>query len=384
VLPLSFDPKEALEAVWQAFSLANYSYTLYKTSKIKELYPLSQVCWVGISLVPDATIQAIDRLSSSTSWARDLVNGNADFVTPSYLVKMAESMVNLAPDKVRVEIWDQKKLSEVGMHLLLAVSRGSPEPPYFIQLSYAGAPHRSERVVLVGKGVTYDTGGLSLKPTANMLDMKCDMAGAATVLGAFRAAVEARLPLNLSVLVPSAENSIDGKSYKLGDVYTSYSGKTVEINNTDAEGRLILADALAFACKTLDPTWMIDVATLTGGALVALGDEMAPFFTDHKGLQQALEQASSSTGELLWHMPLHAPYKKAFKADYGDLTNSGGSMASSMKGALFLQEFVERRTAWAHIDIAGPAFLDAPRYYWGTRGTGFCIRLLYRWMETLG
>ena len=205
--------------------------------------------------------------------------------------------------------------------------------------------------------------------------MKCDMSGAAAVLGTVRAAAELGLKINVTALAPMAENSIDGKSYKLGDVYRSYSGRTVEINNTDAEGRLILADALAFAVKNLGPSCIVDVATLTGAAIIALGDDISALFSDDQKLCDQLLSSAATTGEALWRLPLVADYKDAYKSEIADTVNSGGREGGAIKAALFLQPFVGV-VPWAHIDLAGPAYLNKPKHYNTSKATGYGVRLL--------
>ena len=235
-----------------------------------------------------------------------------------------------APGSRKTTILEKKALEKEKMGLLLAVSRGSDVDPALIQLSYQGDSKSKKHIVLIGKGITYDTGGLSLKPTDGMLTMKCDMAGAATMLATVYTAAELGLPINVTALVPATENSIDGKSYKLGDVYRSMSGKTIEINNTDAEGRLVLADAITYALQHLNPTLLIDAATLTGGIIIALGEEIAGLFSNSDDLAAQLMRSSKASGEMLWQLPLYADYKEMLKSDIANMVNSAGRPASSM------------------------------------------------------
>ncbi len=232
----------------------------------------------------------------------------------------------------------------------------------------------------MGKGITYDTGGLSLKPTSGMQDMKCDMSGAATALGTIFAAAKIGLKKNVTAIVPSTENCIGSKSYKPGDVYIGYSGKTVEIDNTDAEGRLILADALAYASKKLKPSRIIDFATLTGAIIVALGEETTGMMSNNDELAAQLAKAGEATYERVWRLPLFEEYKQQIKSDVADLKNSGGRDASSITAALFLQEFIGD-FPWAHLDIAGTAHLSKARRYHPKNGTGVGIRLMIEFLE---
>ena len=211
--------------------------------------------------------------------------------------------------------------------------------------------------------------------------MKCDMSGAAIVLGTVATAAELGLKVNVTAVTPVTENCIDGKSYKLGDVYRAYNGKTVEVNNTDAEGRLVLGDALSYAAKNLDPSCMIDIATLTGSAVVALGEEISALYTPEEGLAKELLDASKKTSELLWRLPLYPDYKESMKSEIADMVNSMGRDAGSIKAAFFLQEFVDD-IPWAHIDAAGPCFLSKPKHYHTTQATGYGIRLFIEFLES--
>lgn len=367
---------DLLRAMAEGLFLTNYLFVRFKKDSLKDhpFHLVEQLIWVGVTQEEFSGLERALQEAEAVFFARDLVNGNADEVTPQMLADTARQL-ELISSKVRIELWDQKRLEQERMGLILAVARAATCEPFLIQGSYRGAPHSEEHVVLVGKGVTYDTGGLSLKPTDGMLTMKCDMAGAATVLALLRIVALLDLKVNVTILAPVVENAIGPNSYKVGDVYTSYSGKTIEVNNTDAEGRLILADALSYAVRTLQPTCIIDLATLTGAVLVALGEDISGLFVNDEALHQALMCSSHETGELLWRLPLHADYKESLKSDVADLVNSGGRDAGSMKGALFLAEFVGT-VPWAHIDCAGSAYLSKPKHYHPTRGTGFGVRLL--------
>jgi len=369
-----WEKEKVFSAIYEGILLSNYKFNRLKGFSLKE-NPETLLEKIGcIGLGTTAWAEKVQMIVSGVHYVRDLVNGNADDVNPKMLADEALSFEQLS-SQIKVTIFDKKWLEKEGMGLLLAVNRSSSFDPFLIQVSYKGNPHSQEHIVLVGKGVTYDTGGLSLKPTDGMLTMKCDMAGAATVLGAVRTAAALGLKVNVTAVAPVTENCIGPTSYKLGDVYRSYLGKTVEINNTDAEGRLILADALGYVIRNLNPTSIIDLATLTGGMVIALGEEMAGVFSNHDALANELMEASHSTDELLWKMPLNEDYKDCLKSDIADLINSGGRDASAMKGALFLQEFVGS-AHWAHLDIAGPAYLSKPKYYHPTKATGYGLRLL--------
>lgn len=284
---------------------------------------------------------------------RDLANNPSNVATPSYLANTAESFAKIN-DKVEVEILSRKEIAKLGMHSFLSVAKGSLEEPKFIKLQYNGGKKSAKPIVLVGKGITFDSGGISLKPGANMDEMKFDMCGAATVLGVFSAIARLNLAVNLIVLVAACENMPSGNALKPGDIITSMAGKTIEVLNTDAEGRLILCDALHYA-KKFDPEWVIDLATLTGACVVALGSVASGLYVNNEELHNDIQNASLSTNEKVWRMPLFDEYKALIKGNHADLLNIGGwgGKGGSVTAACFLQEFVDYK--WAHLDIAGVA-----------------------------
>jgi len=236
--------------------------------------------------------------------------------------------------------------------------------------------------VIVGKGITFDTGGLNLKPTGGMETMKCDMAGAATVLGVIQAASMLGLKVNVTGVIASTENCIDAKSYKPGDVYEGYAGKSVEIGNTDAEGRLVLADALAYTEKNLKPTRIIDLATLTGAVEVALGNEATGLLSNNDALSDLIASCGGITGERVWRLPMYEEYKDQLKSDVADIKSTGGRSAGCITAAVFLHEFVGK-TPWVHLDIAGTAFLNDGKRYLPKHATGVGVRLLISLLEKL-
>lgn len=284
---------------------------------------------------------------------RDLANNPPNVATPTYLANVAEGFAKIS-NKVSVEVLGKKELHKLGMHSFLGVAKGSVEEPKFIKLQYTGAKKSDKPVVLVGKGITFDSGGISLKPGANMDDMKYDMCGAATVIGTFAAIAHLDVAVNLVVLVAACENMPSGNALKPGDIVTSMAGKTIEILNTDAEGRLILCDALHYA-KQYDPEWVVDVATLTGACVVALGSVASGLYVNNEALHDAIQTASVATNEKVWRMPLFDEYKALLKGTHADLLNIGGwgGKGGSVTAACFLQEFTDY--TWAHLDIAGVA-----------------------------
>ena len=372
--------EEVLTGSFEGVLLSNYAFNHLKGDTLKDSPPLlEKISWIGLDAKDQSALSHIETIVEGVNFARELVNGNADDVTPLKLAETARLLEKSSPH-IKASVYDKKWLETHKMGLILAVNRASKVDPFLIEVAYKGNPSSKEHIVLVGKGVTYDTGGLSLKTTEGMLAMKCDMAGAAAVLATLRTIAILNLKVNVTVVVPAVENAIDSRSYKLGDVYHSYSGKTVEINNTDAEGRLILADALAYVVKNLHPSYVIDLATLTGNVVAALGEQMAGFCANDDALANALMEAATKTSDLLWRLPLFNEYKEAFKSDIADLVNSGGRDAGSIKGALFLQEFIGS-AKWAHIDIAGAAFWSKPKHYNPTKATGYGVRLLVEFLK---
>lgn len=369
LFPKCKQKEEFFRGIAEGLFLTNYSFS-YKNHSVKDdpIVLVEKVTFVGAG--ETEFLKGIEIITNGVHFVRDLVNANADDKLSAVLKAVKE-----LPARVKVTIFDKKRLESEKMGLILAVSRASSVDPHLVQASYKGNPKSKEHIILVGKGITYDTGGLSIKPTEGMLSMKCDMSGAATVLGAVKVAAELGLKVNVTALMPLAENGIGSKSYKLGDVYAGYSGKTVEINNTDAEGRLVLADAMAYAVENLAPTCMIDLATLTGACVIALGEDFSGLFSNNDELAEELLESSENTDELIWRLPLHDDYKEAFKSEIADLVNSGGRDAGAIKAAIFLKEFV-KEVPWAHLDIAGPAYISKGKHYHPMKGTGHGLRLL--------
>ena len=372
--------EECLKGITEGILLTNYRWEKL-ASLDEETVLLKSVCLVGVLPELLKLVKECEHIAEGVYLARDLINGNADIVTPLYLAETARKIAEKFPS-VKATIFDQKKIEKEKMGLLLAVSRGSSVEPAFILLNYNGFPGSKDHTVLVGKGVTFDTGGLNLKPTGSMETMRDDMSGAATVLTTVAVAAALNLKINVTAVVAATENAIDAKSYKPGDVYKSYSGVTVEIGNTDAEGRLTLADALAYSVKQLKPTRIIDCATLTGSIVIALGEGVSGLFSNDDNLARGLIESGQRTSEILWRMPLHAPYKELLKSDIADLRNIGGKPAGPILAALFLQEFIQN-IPWAHVDIAGTAFAIKERGYLPKNGVGVLVRLLVDFLQNL-
>ena len=279
---------------------------------------------------------------------------------------------------VHVKVLDAKEMKDLNMNALLGVASGSFLPPKFIILEYGGGKKSEAPVVLVGKGLTFDSGGISIKPSEKMDEMKSDMAGGAAVMGTIMAVSDLHLPVNVVGLIPATENLPGGKAYKPGDVLKSMSGQTIEVVNTDAEGRLVLADALAYAGR-FQPAAIIDIATLTGACIVALGDHVAGLLGTDDDLKRRLKEAAEITGERIWELPLWEDYHEQIKSDVADYKNSGGRAAGTITAAAFLHKFVGNYP-WAHLDIAGPAWLTKANPYIPKGASGVGVRLLVRFL----
>jgi leucyl aminopeptidase len=292
-------------------------------------------------------------ISDGVKLARTLGDLPANICTPSYLAEQAEKLAR-DHDDIKVSVLDESDMKKLGMGALLSVARGSREPARLVCLEYRGASKGSKPVVLVGKGVTFDSGGISIKPAQAMDEMKFDMCGAASVLGTFRACAELRLPLNLVGLIPTTENLPDGNASKPGDIVTSMSGQTIEVLNTDAEGRLILCDALTYA-KKFDPDVVVDIATLTGACVIALGSHAAGLLGNDAELSQQLLAAGDYAGDRAWQLPLWEDYQPQLESNFADMANVGGREAGTITAACFLSRFA-KEYRWAHLDIAGVAW----------------------------
>ncbi len=369
--------RQVIEGVF----LANYRFDVYKTASKKDSKRtlLKKIDFIGVSQeFGQKDIAFVKNLTSGVFLCRDLVNGNADDVTPEFLCKIAKSISN-----VKTTCHSKSWLEKEKMGLILAVSKGSHHEPRFIIMEYRGNKKSKERSCIVGKGITYDTGGLSIKQVSNMIDMKTDMAGAASVIGAIKALSLNKIPVNVIGIIPCCENAISSTSFKPGDVYTSYSGITVENTNPDAEGRLILADAIAYANKAFHPDFIVDFATLTGAIDIALGKHAIGLFSNDDHLAKKLTKAADRAGERAWQFPLYDEYKEPLKSEIADIKNWGSRSAGAIAAAKFIEEFVGK-TPWAHFDIASCAYLeDAPLGHLSRFATGIGVCLLVDFFETI-
>ena len=335
---------------------ATYKFDQFKSKKDEVRRPLRKLT-LGVErrnelgLAEEALNQGI-AIAEGMALAKTLGNLPPNICHPSYLAEQAQAMA--VEFGLGCEILERADMEQLGMHSLLAVARGSHQPPKLIVLSYQGAKAGDKPIVLVGKGVTFDTGGISLKPSAEMDEMKYDMCGAASVLGTIQAVARMALPINLTVVVPATENMPGGSASRPGDIVTSMSGQTIEILNTDAEGRLILCDALTYA-ERFEPDTVIDVATLTGACVVALGNIATGLFANKDALARELLDAGDEAHDRAWHMPLWDDYQELLKSPFADMGNIGGRWGGSITAACFLSRFT-KKFEWAHLDIAGTAW----------------------------
>lgn len=379
----SLSKDDLIRGVAEGLLLSNYTFTTLKHDALKDNEPvlLKKAHLIGASKHELALAEKYATISHAVDLARDLVNGNADDITPQYLAAVAQGLAKTC-SHVKTTVFDKKRIEKEKMGLLLAVNRSSPHEPAVIIAEYKGNPKSADHTVIVGKGITFDTGGLNLKPTGSMETMKCDMAGAAAALAIIQAASSLGLKVNVTAVIGSTENCIGSKSYKPGDVYKSAAGTTVEIGNTDAEGRLVLADVLAYTVKHLKPTRIIDLATLTGAVEVALGTEATGLLSNNDVLADLLIRFGSETFERVWRLPLYEEYKDQLKSDVADIKSTGGRQGGCITAAMFLQQFVGK-TPWAHLDIAGTAFLPEGKRYLPKQATGVGVRLIISLLENL-
>ncbi len=380
--------REVAVAVAEGIVLGGYKFDKYKTEekeravRLEELVILSKVL-MSKNELRKAVVDTVD-ICQNVNWVRDLINEGSDVKNPEVMEQKARELAK--HNYLRVRVLDKKELEQLGMGMLLAVGRGSRFEPRLVALEYWGTKKEEKPVALVGKGITFDTGGIDLKTRVGMADMRCDMTGAAVVMGIIKSVAELALPVNLVGVLAIAENMIGPHSIKPGEIVKSFAGKTVEIADTDAEGRLVLGDALAWAEKEYEPRLTIDYATLTGAVLIALGEYVTGMLgTTDKEIQQLFE-AGERTYERVWRLPLYEEYKKEMVSEAADLKNLGypgkyGSYAGTITAAAFLSNFV--KGPWIHLDIAGSDWYEKQRYYQPAGGTGIGLRLTIEFLRGL-
>jgi leucyl aminopeptidase len=373
---------EFLQPAVEGAALGGYTFTQYKTGTEENGVIEEARLLFPPGFAPDdagPAVIAAQTVCEAVLFARDLVAQPGNVATPTYLAEKAVEMSGRYGITCRV--LEREDMERHAMEALLAVAKGSRQPPKFIILEYLAAGEKVKPTVLVGKGITFDSGGISLKPREGMEKMKTDMAGGAAVMGALMAAAALKLPVNLVGLIPAAENLPGGGACKPGDVVRSMAGRTIEIVNTDAEGRLILCDALHYA-QRYRPAALIDLATLTGACVVALGSFATGLMGNDDGLKRAVKRAAEASGERVWELPLWEEYGELMKSDIADLKNAGGPEAGTISAGWFLQNFAGK-TRWVHLDIAGTAWTDKDRPYLPKGATGVGVRLLIEYVRGL-
>ncbi|PIV89952.1 leucyl aminopeptidase [Candidatus Gracilibacteria bacterium CG17_big_fil_post_rev_8_21_14_2_50_48_13] len=360
--------------------LATYSFTKYKSKKNEAKEQTKQILLFLEKPTKEytATVARALEIAKSIAWTRDIVNEPSNATPPQYLAYLLKSDEKNAP--FHVEIFDGKKIQEMGMQLVWAVGKGSSEDPHFAKVTYMGNPANKKFVALVGKGVNFDTGGVQVKPDTYMNTMKGDMGGAALVMGVMHALARLGAEVNVIAYLPFVENSVDGGAFKPDDVYTAFNGKTVEIKHTDAEGRLILADALAYASLE-KPTEILDFATLTGAVTVALGPKYAAVMGTNQEAMEKLHMLGEEVGEHVWQLPLEDDYRKFMNSDIADIANvSEKRVAGTIMGGIFLKEFVDASIPWVHMDIAGVATTSKGDGIHSDFATGYGVRLMVEYL----
>ena len=373
------EPGAATAAMAEAVRLSLYADHRFRSEPDPQSVP-ELVTLLGLPEGSEAGLRSIDGLCAGVELARQLVAAPPNVATPAALADAAASIA--ADYGLELKVLERSDCESLGMGAYLAVAQGSDLPPKFIHLTYRPAAETRRRVALVGKGLTFDSGGYNLKVAGSQIEMmKYDMGGSAAVLGAMRAIAQIRPEgVEVHAIVASCENMISGGAMHPGAILTASNGKTIEINNTDAEGRLTLADALVYASK-LEPDAIVDLATLTGACVIALGEEIAGLWSCSDGLAEALLAAGRAGGESYWRMPLRSSYKEGLKSAFADLKNTGPRPGGSITAALFLQDFVPKDLPWAHLDIAGTVWSDKGRGLDPAGATGFGVRTLVNWIS---
>ena len=362
------DDKVYAEFVAIGFLTGEYAYDKYKNKKtpktIEDVY---------VNTESEKGLNKGVKIANATSFARDLANAPAQEITPETLAKYAQNL-----DGIETKVYEKEEIEKMGMNAYLAVGQGSINTPRFIHMSYKPKNPR-KRIALIGKGITFDSGGMDLKPAASMLTMRDDMSGAACVIAVMSLLKEFKPDVEVHGIVAACENMISGKAYKPGDILTAKNGKTIEVDNTDAEGRITLADALCYASE-LKVDEIVDIATLTGACMVALGSQCSGLLGNNKDLMDKIQKTADNQGERFWQLPMFEEYFDTIKSDFADMKNTGGRCGGASVAGLFLKEFVDKDIAWAHLDIAGTAYLEKPQKDLIKGATGIGVRTLINYV----
>ena len=372
-----YDPEICARMITEGTLIGSYSFDKYKTEKSTKKVDE----FVIVDMVEEnckkakAGIKKGRIIGSAMNFARDLSNEQPAYATPSKLAEIAQSFKDL-----EVKVYDKEEIEKMGMGAFLGVAKGSSQPPKFIHMHYKGSNQKliQRKIAIIGKGICFDSGGLDIKPPSSMLNMKDDMSGAAAVLGVMSVLKDLKPNCEEHGIIAACENMPGCSAYKPGDVLTAKNGKTIEVDNTDAEGRLTLADALCYACE-LDVDEVIDIATLTGACVVALGSAASGIMGNHQPTIDKLIKCANSGGEKMWQLPMFDEYKESLQSDVADMRNTGSRMGGAQIAGIFLQNFV-KKVHWAHIDVAGTAFLDKPQNEFPKGATGAGVRTLINYL----
>ena len=368
-----FDLLNEAQIIAEDAIIGSYDFDKYKSKKNES--PIEELIISTPNRLEDVekAVRKGEIIANATSFARDLINEPAQEIIPESLAQKAKSI-----EGIDVTIYDENQIKEMGLNAYYMVAKGSINPPRLIYMKYIGQ-NPKKKIALIGKGLTFDSGGMDLKPPSSMLNMKDDMSGAACVMAVMTALAKLKPEIEVHAIVAACENMISGKAYKPGDVLTAKNGKTIEVDNTDAEGRLTLADALCFA-QELNPDAIIDIATLTGACMVALGSVTSGIMGTNPDMIKEIIAAGKENGERFWELPLFEEYSDNLKSDIADMKNTGSRYGGASAAGIFLKNFVENKN-WAHLDIAGTAYIDKPQYDILKKGaTGIGVRTILGWL----
>ncbi len=368
------DDEEEIISIFESLDLSSYKFDKFLSEKKKDIH---YICNVFIKSNLDEGILKERRvITKYVKYVRNLVNENSYCTNPDFFENICKDISEKY--NLDLEVIKGKELEEKGLNLIYNVGRGSQYEPRLIILK--NNYNNDEKVGLVGKGVTFDTGGINLKPSGFLEDMKIDMGGAATMLGVFLSSLELDIKKDITLAIPLVENAIDGKSYKPGDVFKSYSGKYVEVKNTDAEGRLILADTLSYIQKNYNVNKIIDAATLTGACLIALGENLIAMLGNDEEMKNKIFKVGEKNFERVWELPIYDDHRDLLKSEIADFSNLGGKFGGTITAAAFLEKFIEENVKWVHLDIAGAAYSQKEIFYISKFGTGRGVRLLTEYL----
>ncbi len=370
-----FTDKELARLAAEGLILSDYKFDKYLTKKTDTKIEKISIQFSESKEFISGIIEG-KTIANATNLAKDLVNEPSNVVTPTYLEKIVKQLFSKNP-KIKITILEKKDMEKAGLNALLGVTRASIQAPKLIIIQYTGSVAKEKPIAIIGKGLTFDAGGYDIKPAGNFVDMKCDMAGGAAVIGTLKAISELNVKKNIIGVIPACENMVDGDSQKPGDIVRAYNGKTIEIANTDAEGRLILADAIAYTEKNYSPEIIIDLATLTGACVIALGYYASAIVSNNEVLSKDLVDTGNLSYDRVWPLPFYEEYQDLMNGDISDLKNMSRQpkAAGTITAAVFLSKFIDK-TKWAHLDIAGTAFITEEKEYNQKYATGSGVRLL--------